>query len=103
MYRQCRFLAEAASFRKVPAANSYMVSHSVKRAVMCISAFRTKPSCGNSVRPSATPGLLSTDRVEVYPGMIVGKHVRDTDLDVNVCKIKQLSNMRSSTRTSPSG
>ncbi|HLJ57694.1 MAG TPA: translational GTPase TypA [Chthonomonadaceae bacterium] len=34
--------------------------------------------------------------VEVYPGMIVGKHVRDTDLDVNVCKIKQLSNMRSS-------
>ena len=34
--------------------------------------------------------------VEVYPGMIVGKHVRDTDLDVNVCKVKQLSNMRSS-------
>ncbi len=34
--------------------------------------------------------------VEVYEGMIVGKHVRDTDLDVNICKMKQLSNMRSS-------
>jgi GTP-binding protein len=35
--------------------------------------------------------------VEVYEGMIVGKHIRDTDLDVNVCKMKQLTNMRSST------
>ena len=34
--------------------------------------------------------------VEVYEGMIVGKHIRDTDLEVNVCKVKQLSNMRSS-------
>src|SRR5579871_1556254 len=34
--------------------------------------------------------------VEVYEGMIVGKHLRDTDLEVNVCKMKQLSNMRSS-------
>ncbi len=33
---------------------------------------------------------------EVYEGMIVGKHIRDTDLEVNVCKMKQLSNMRSS-------
>lgn len=35
--------------------------------------------------------------VEVYEGMIVGKHIRDTDLEVNVCKMKQLTNMRSST------
>ena len=33
---------------------------------------------------------------EVYEGMIVGKHIRDTDLEVNVCKMKQLTNMRSS-------
>jgi len=33
---------------------------------------------------------------EVYEGMIVGKHQRDTDLEINVCKMKQLSNMRSS-------
>lgn len=35
--------------------------------------------------------------VEVYEGMIVGKHLRDTDLEVNVCKTKHLTNMRSST------
>jgi GTP-binding protein len=34
--------------------------------------------------------------VEVYEGMIVGKHQRDTDLEVNVCKTKALTNMRSS-------
>ncbi len=33
---------------------------------------------------------------EVYSGMIVGKHQRDTDLEVNVCKTKHLTNMRSS-------
>ncbi len=35
--------------------------------------------------------------VEVYEGMIVGKHQREGDLVVNVCKTKQLTNMRSST------
>jgi GTP-binding protein len=30
----------------------------------------------------------------VYPGMIVGEHVRPGDLDVNVCKGKKLTNMR---------
>jgi len=34
--------------------------------------------------------------VEVYEGMIVGLHSRDGDLDVNVCKKKHLTNMRSS-------
>jgi GTP-binding protein len=33
----------------------------------------------------------------VYEGQIVGEHVRDTDLDVNVTKEKKLTNMRSST------
>ena len=35
--------------------------------------------------------------IEVYAGMIVGKHQRETDLEVNVCKTKHLTNMRSST------
>ncbi len=35
---------------------------------------------------------------EVYAGMIVGKHQRDSDLEVNVAKAKHLSNMRSSTK-----
>jgi len=34
--------------------------------------------------------------VDVYEGMVVGQHVRDGDLDVNVCKQKHLTNMRSS-------
>ncbi|MEK6726157.1 MAG: translational GTPase TypA [Deltaproteobacteria bacterium] len=32
----------------------------------------------------------------VYPGMIIGQHSRDSDLVVNPCKKKQLSNMRAS-------
>ncbi len=35
--------------------------------------------------------------VEVYEGMIVGQHIRDKDLEVNVCRKKQLTNMRNST------
>ena len=32
----------------------------------------------------------------VYEGMIVGSHARDSDLEVNVCKEKKLSNVRAS-------
>jgi GTP-binding protein len=41
--------------------------------------------------------LFIGPQVEVYEGMVVGQHVRDGDLDVNVCKKKHLTNMRSST------
>lgn len=34
--------------------------------------------------------------VKVYRGMIVGEHTRDNDLEVNVLKAKQLTNMRAS-------
>ena len=33
--------------------------------------------------------------VEVYQGMVVGEHQRPGDLDINVCKAKHLTNMRS--------
>ncbi|MDA3900368.1 MAG: translational GTPase TypA [Spirochaetes bacterium] len=33
---------------------------------------------------------------EVYEGMIVGEHNRDSDLVVNICKTKKLTNMRAS-------
>lgn len=36
--------------------------------------------------------------VEVYTGMVVGEHQRPGDLDVNVCKKKQLNNMRNAIR-----
>jgi len=35
---------------------------------------------------------------EVYAGMVVGRHQRPGDLDVNVCKKKHLTNMRNSIR-----
>lgn len=34
----------------------------------------------------------------VYEGMIVGEHNRDTDLDVNPCKTKKLTNVRAAAR-----
>lgn len=34
---------------------------------------------------------------EVYAGMVVGEHTRNNDLEVNVCKKKQVTNIRSST------
>lgn len=39
--------------------------------------------------------LFIVPGTEVYEGMIVGQHIRDTDLDVNVCRTKQLTNFRS--------
>lgn len=38
--------------------------------------------------------MLITPQTEVYEGMIVGVHTRDNDLVVNVCKAKQLTNIR---------
>jgi GTP-binding protein len=35
-------------------------------------------------------------QIRVYKGMIVGENTRDEDIIVNVCKLKQLSNMRAS-------
>jgi GTP-binding protein len=36
-----------------------------------------------------------TPGTKVYKGMIVGEHNRPQDLEINVCKTKQLTNMRS--------
>lgn len=35
---------------------------------------------------------------EVYEGMIVGEHTRENDLTVNICKMKQMTNMRSANK-----
>ncbi|MBB3109030.1 GTP-binding protein [Paenibacillus phyllosphaerae] len=44
-------------------------------------------------------GLLFMEPgTEVYEGMIVGEHNRDTDIIVNICKEKQLTNIRSATK-----
>ena len=33
---------------------------------------------------------------EVYAGQVIGEHVRENDLVINVCKSKKLTNMRAS-------
>lgn len=40
---------------------------------------------------------------DVYKGMIVGVHQRPGDLEVNICKTKQLNNMRSATKETKTG
>lgn len=40
---------------------------------------------------------------DVYKGMIVGIHQRPGDLEVNVCKTKQLTNMRAASKTIDTG
>merc|ERR1719199_2075017 len=42
--------------------------------------------------------LMNKAGDEVYKGMIVGVHQRPGDLEVNVCKTKALTNMRSATK-----
>lgn len=41
--------------------------------------------------------LFITPGTKVYEGMVVGQHSREKDLEVNVCKKKHLTNMRTST------
>ena len=42
--------------------------------------------------------LFATPKTAVYKDMVVGVHQRPGDLRVNVCKQKQLTNMRSATK-----
>jgi GTP-binding protein len=41
--------------------------------------------------------LFVEPSTDVYEGMIVGENSRSEDMDVNICKEKKLTNMRSST------
>lgn len=56
--------------------------------------------------PAVTYGLLNAQRrgetfidpgTQVYEGMVVGRRRQEGDLEINVCKEKKLTNMRSST------
>jgi GTP-binding protein len=38
--------------------------------------------------------LFINPGAEVYPGMIIGEHSRDNDLEVNCVEAKQLTNIR---------
>ncbi|SFJ32920.1 translational GTPase TypA [Thermoflavimicrobium dichotomicum] len=41
--------------------------------------------------------LFITSGTEVYEGMVVGQHIRENDLEVNVCKKKHLTSIRRAT------
>ena len=55
----------------------------------------SKTSALNQAQERGT--LFITPGAEVYEGMIVGQHIRERDLEVNVCRRKHLTNIRSST------
>ncbi len=40
--------------------------------------------------------LFITPGTDVYEGMIIGQHIRESDLEVNVCRKKHLTNIRNS-------
>lgn len=42
--------------------------------------------------------MFITPGTEVYEGMIVGQHIRESDLEVNVCKKKHLTSIRNATK-----
>ena len=42
--------------------------------------------------------MMIDPQTKVYPGMIVGEHTRDNDLEVNVIKGKQLTNIRTTSK-----
>jgi len=61
-------------------------------------AAETGPATGYALANLQDRGVFFIEPGEqVYTGMIVGEHCRPNDLDVNVCKKKHVTNMRSST------
>lgn len=58
-------------------------------------AFESGVTTTHGLRNAETRGALFVGPgVEVYQGMVVGEHQRQGDLEINVCKAKQLDNMR---------
>jgi len=58
-------------------------------------AWETGPTTSFGLENAEVRGVLFVGAgVDVYGGMVVGEHQRPGDLDVNVCKRKQLNNMR---------
>lgn len=59
-------------------------------------AFEHGQSTGYALDTAQERGALFIGPgVEVYAGMVVGQNSRDEDMEINVCKEKKLSNMRS--------
>jgi GTP-binding protein len=71
------------------------IAHRMTGVLVADRAGKTTAYAIDHLQPRGT--LLVGPTEEVYEGMIVGEHARDSDLDVNITKEKKLTNMRSST------
>ena len=61
-------------------------------------AFEAGDATAYAIHNMEERGTLFVKPMEkIYAGMIVSEHARENDIDVNVCKKKHLTNMRSST------
>merc|ERR1712003_525376 len=62
-------------------------------------AFADGPTTSFGIEGAQSRGkMFVAPGEDVYKGMIIGIHQRPGDLEVNVCKTKQLTNMRSATK-----
>lgn len=62
-------------------------------------AWETGTACAYGISSAEERGtMFISPGTEVYEGMVVGENSREQDLTINVCKEKNLSNMRSSTK-----
>ena len=71
------------------------IAHRMTGVLVADRAGKATPYAIDHLQPRGT--LIVGPTEEVYEGMIVGEHARDSDLDVNITKEKKLTNMRSST------
>jgi GTP-binding protein len=72
------------------------ISH---RASSSIVAWETGTSTNYGLKNAEERGILFLGPgVDVYEGMVVGETQRPSDLTVNICKKKHLTNMRSSNK-----
>jgi len=70
-----------------------------QRASSSIVAWETGTSVSYGLKNAEERGMLFLGPgIEVYEGMVIGETQRPTDLTVNVCKKKHLTNMRSSNK-----
>ncbi len=68
-----------------------------KRAQGSLIAFESGETTSYGLYNAQDRGeLFISPAIKVYAGMVVGRNARSDDMEVNVCKKKQLTNMRSS-------
>jgi GTP-binding protein len=72
----------------------------ISRSRGSLVAWEDGTTTGYSLKSTEERGMLFVGPgVNVYQGMVVGEHQRPGDLDINVCKAKHLTNMRTSNKT----